>query len=59
VQVFSLGESNKLSDRSVDPGTLNVHEVRVKVTTLKDTIHGQQLRYTFPPHSATVLEFSP
>jgi hypothetical protein len=59
VQALSLGESNKLSDRSVDPGTLNVHEVKVKATLLKDAIHGQQLRYTFPPHSATVLELSP
>jgi hypothetical protein len=58
VRVFSLGESNKLSDRSVDPGTLNVHEVKVKATTVKNAIQGRQLRCIVTPHSATLFEMT-
>ncbi len=57
VQVMSLGEKEKLSDRSVDPGTLNVHEVKVHTRTVSGMVKGNRATYQFPPHCATLLEF--
>jgi hypothetical protein len=55
VHVYSLGESETLGTRSVDPGTFTVHEVKVKSKSLNAS-EEHQFEYTFAPHSAVLFE---
>jgi hypothetical protein len=56
VRVFTLGAGEKLYDRSVDPGTLNVHEIKIKSSTLSPGVISHEIHCTLAPHSATLLE---
>jgi len=54
VNVYTLGESELLSDYSADPGTYDVHEIKMKSARIA---FSGKLKYTFAPHSAVLFEF--
>jgi hypothetical protein len=54
-KVWTLGEAERLSDRSVDPNTFNVHEIKVRRKPPL-ALAAHELRYTLSPHSAVLFE---
>lgn len=56
-RVFTLGEREKLSDRSVEAGGYAVHEIKVRSSEIQKMTPGQSFECPLAAHSATLIEF--